>query len=413
METFLKGIPKMKKTNIEIENYHSLLLQEISNNDTLSETEISRKIVMMNKKIEIKNKYLDKIKERTKPKQFYVYINRKQISASTFDELIDKLYDMEYGFTLEGLYPEWLKWKRDNSKTTTKTLWEYTYLWNAHLKDDAIIHKHIVSLETHDFVELFERLTCKYDMTKKRFTNLKSLLNGIYSYAITKKRIVATNPIREVDSRAFSFKAVNHSDDVFSIEERSKILNHLSNASDMYALAICFDFHCTLRIGELLSLKWSDIEGDNIHIQSQRILEISMDDDLNFSSKTYKNVEHIKGYADAGFRYIPLTKDAKAILAKVKEINPTGKYIFMKNERQLTTDTFNRRLKKYCREIGIPERSSHKIRFSVASFLYENGMPLTDLQRLLGHTTTAMTLHYLRRVTPNENTSSLMQNILG
>ena len=136
-------------------------------------------------------------------------------------------------------------------------------------------------------------------------------------------------------------------------------------------------------------------------------------DDLNFSSKTYKNVEHIKGYADAGFRYIPLTKDAKAILAKVKEINPTGKYIFMKNERQLTTDTFNRRLKKYCREIGIPERSSHKIRFSVASFLYENGMPLTDLQRLLGHTTTAMTLHYLRRVTPNENTSSLMQNILG
>ncbi|MDE6852593.1 MAG: site-specific integrase [Lachnospiraceae bacterium] len=368
---------------------------------------------MLNRKTEIKKKYLDKIKERTQPRQFYVYINRKQITAHTYDELIEKLYNMEYGYTLEGLYPEWLRWKRDNSKTTTKTLREYTYLWNAHLKDDVIIHKHIVSLHSNDFLELFERLTCKYDLTKKRFTNIKSLLNGIYRYAITKKGIISTNPIREIDCRLFTFKAVNHSDDVFTIEERAQLLKHLANNSDMYALAICFDFHCTLRIGELLSLKWSDIEGDNIHVQSQQILDISMDDELNFSSKTYKDVDHIKGYADAGFRYIPLTDGAKEILTRAKEVNPTGKYIFMKNDRQLTTDTFNRRLKAYCREIGIKPCSSHKIRFTVASILYENGMPLADLQRMLGHTTIAMTLHYLRKVTPNENASNLMQNTLG
>lgn len=398
---------------LQIEYQRELLLKELSQDGTLSETEISRKIIMINRKTEIKKKYLDKIRERVRPKQFYVYIDRKQITAHTYEELIDKLYDMEYGYTLEGLYPEWLKWKRDNSKTTTKTLREYTYLWNAHLKDDIIIQKHIVSLSASDFLELFERLTIKYDLTKKRFTNVKSLLNGIFQYAITKKRIVSANPIREINCRELSFKAVNHSDDVFTIEERAKILAHLAHSSDIYALAICFDFHCTLRIGELLSLQWQDIEGDNIHIQSQRILDISMDDDLNFSPKTYKNVEHIKGYANAGFRYIPLTADAKAILARVKEVNPTGKYIFMKDNRQLTTDTFNRRLKAYCREIGIKERSSHKIRFTVASVLYENGLPLTELQRLLGHTTTAMTLHYLRRITPNENTSNLMQNILG
>lgn len=397
----------------DIEDQYRLALQDTINDATMSETEISGKIYMINKKTEIKKKYLDKIKERTKPKQFYVYINRKQVTAKTYEELIDKLYDMEYGYTLEGLYPEWLRWKRDNSKICTKTIREYTYLWDAHLKNDIIIHKHIVSLNANDFLELFERLTCKYDLTKKRFTNIKSLLNGIYRYAITKKGIISTNPIREIDCRSLRFKAVNHSEDVFTIAERTQILKHLANNSDMYALAICFDFHCTLRIGELLSLKWSDIEGNAIHVQSQQVIDMDMDDDLNFSSKTYKDVDHIKGYADAGYRYIPLTNGAKEILAKAKEVNPTGRYIFMKDDRQLTTDTFNRRLKTYCKEIGIKPRSSHKIRFTVASILYENGMPLTDLQMALGHTTTAMTLHYLRKVTPNENTSNLMQNVLG
>lgn len=390
-----------------------LQLQHIINNGTLSETEISRSISMMNKKTEIKKKYIDNIKERTKPKQYYIYINRKQITAPTLNGLIDKLYDMDYAFTLEGLYPEWLKWKRDNSRTVSKTLREYTYLWNAHLKDDKIVRKHIVSLDAVDFADLFRRLTTNYNFTRKRFTTLKSLLNGIFDYAITQKRIVSTNPIREVNCRELPFKAVNHSDDAFSIEERAKLLEYLSCDSDMYSLAICFDFHCTLRIGELLSLKWSDIEKNNIHIQSQRVIDISMDDDLHFSSKTYKNVEYIKGHADAGFRYIPLTDDTKAILHKAKELNPTGAYIFMKDGRQLTTDTFNRRLKSYCRKLGIPERSSHKIRFTVASMLHEQGMPLPELQKLLGHTTSAMTLHYLRKVTPNDATTNLMQSILG
>ena len=84
----------------------------------------------------------------------------------------------------------------------------------------------------------------------------------------------------------------------------------------------------------------------------------------------------------------------------------------MSDNRQLNANTFNRWLKRYCEECNIPVRSSHKIRFCVASILYDNGVPLTVLQQLLGHTTTAMTLHYLRRVTPTKDTANLMNMAL-
>ena len=64
-----------------------------------------------------------------------------------------------------------------------------------------------------------------------------------------------------------------------------------------------------------------------------------------------------------------------------------------KDGRQLNANSFNRWLKRYCEECGVPVRSSHKIRFCTASILYSNGMDLPTLQRLLGHSTAAMSMH--------------------
>ena len=71
------------------------------------------------------------------------------------------------------------------------------------------------------------------------------------------------NPIKDISIRNFTFKAVNHSDDVFTLDERKKLLAHLTGNDDMYSLAIQLDFQLVARIGKLLSLRWSDIEGNN------------------------------------------------------------------------------------------------------------------------------------------------------
>ena len=85
----------------------------------------------------------------------------------------------------------------------------------------------------------------------------------------------------------------------------------------------------------------------------------------------------------------------------------------MKNGTQILTDTFNEHLRRHCNAAGIPYHSSHKIRFCTASMLYKNGMPLQEIQRLLGHTTLSMTMHYLRLVDPNDSTKDIMCNALN
>ena len=138
----------------------------------------------------------------------------------------------------------------------------------------------------------------------------------------------------------------------------------------------------------------------------QRILN----DDLTFKPLTHENVDHIKGNTDEGYRYEPLTDDALKILAQIREINPDNEYIFVRNGEQLNENTFNTRLKTYCKECGVTYRSSHKIRFCGASILYEMGVSLTELKELLGHTNIQMTLHYLRRVKPKGNVVRIMND---
>ena len=78
--------------------------------------------------------------------------------------------------------------------------------------------------------------------------------------------------------------------------------------------------------------------------------------------------------------------------------------------KRQTTDSFNRRLKKYCKEAGVPYHSSHKIRFYNASTAFD-GNNLTTLSYLMGHSETATTLHYLRNVNKRKNDRLAFQNL--
>lgn len=47
-----------------------------------------------------------------------------------------------------------------------------------------------------------------------------------------------------------------------------------------------------------------------------------------------------------------LIDEALKILHKAREFNPNGTYLFEPNGTIMTNDSFNRRLKKYCKEAG-------------------------------------------------------------
>ena len=110
----------------------------------------------------------------------------------------------------------------------------------------------------------------KRELNAKMFNNIKSIINGIFSYAISELEIVSFNPIKGMDMRQFPMKPTSNSDDdVFSVDERKLLLSHLEDEEDAYALAIRFDFNVTMHFAELSALRKEDYKNGKILIRSQ------------------------------------------------------------------------------------------------------------------------------------------------
>lgn len=385
-----------------MDNLDFYLFQEIVNCGMLSSSEFPEQLFMIKKK-KVDSVHTGKIYER-KDGRFITRVSEngeeKQVSGKSEADLYTKLYDFYFGesnSTLETLYPQWLKCE-EQASVSPKTIKENSYLWNAYLKDTPISKVPIRLLKPKDFIKFFREVTKGGEVTRKRFNDMKSVLNGIIYYAI-ELEIIEHNYLRDINYKQFRYKAENNNILPFTEEERLKIIAHLPN-DDLYSLALKFDFHMILRIGELKGLKWSDIKGDYIYIQ-------------RFINDDNEIIEDIKGHQEEGRRFIPLTATAKQLLERIREINPNSEFLFVHDGVPLATVTFNRRLKKCCKELGIEYRSSHKVRFSTASIMYKNGVGAPELQKMLGHTTLAMTTHYLRSVTPEEETLLKMNSVLG
>ena len=235
------------------------------------------------------------------------------------------------------------------------------------------------------------------NMTRKKFNNLKSILNGML-YLAVEQGIITHNCLNDINYNQFPYKAEDNDVFPYTEQERVQIINHLGD--DLYDLAIKLDFYLIIRIGELKGLKWSDIRGNHVRIQ-------------RYVNNKNEIIEDIKGHSAKGKRYMPLVPAAQRILKQIRLVNPNSEYLFIRDGKPITTSTFNRRLEKCCNELGIEYRSSHKIRFSTASIMHKNGVTDTELSQLLGHTTLNMTRHYLRNITPEDETAEKMREILG
>jgi integrase len=381
----------------------TLYFHDLFDSGILEPSEVSEKINMLKKK-QVDAVHNKKIYTR-KDGRFVTRIvdngKEKQVAGKDEHELYEKLYNIYYGennASLEDLYPKWLRYREDETETSKKTIKENGYLWNTYLKGNPITQIPLKQLKPNDFIRFFNQITKGRTMTRKRFNDLKSVINGILYYAIDQE-IIEHNYLNDINYGAFKFKPAKNKVIAYTEEERLQIINHLSN-DDLYSLGIKLSFYLALRIGELKALKWSDIIDNLIYVQ-------------RFMNDKNEIIDDVKGHTEEGIRYIPLTNGAKEIIAHIKRLNPDGEYLFIRDNRPLTTITFNRRLKKCCEELNIMYRSSHKLRFSTASLLFKKGIDMPEIQKILGHTTLSMTSHYLRSITPDEETIAKMNEVLG
>ena len=342
----------------------------------------------------------------------------KRVSRENLEKEIVKYYKAEIKkadvsqTTLEQLYKQWLIFRRDETSASAKTIQENSNDWKKVFQNTQLAKMPVAEIKPLTLVQFFRKITKNKEYTYKRMSNARSVLNGVMAYGI-EKGIIEHNPVLDVNFKQFSYKPVeSQSDNVFSKEEAFKLLTYLQDINEPYALAISLSFYLFIRIGETKAIRWEDIDYENrtVYLHGQVLTERQLNDDLTFSARQVHVASHIKGNTSKGFRKEYLTDEALKILQKAKELNPDGEFVFMPDNHVMTTDSFNRRLKKYCKESGVPYYSSHKIRFYTASTAY-TGDNLSTVSKLMGHSQLSTTLHYLRDVNRDEDMSSAFKNL--
>lgn len=349
---------------------------------------------------------------------------RRQIAKSTKEKIYEailadynqrnKKNDLN-SITLENLYEKWMIWRRDTG-TAPKTITENKNEWNRFLKSNPIAHKKVREIRMYDLEDFFMQITTNHAITYKRLTNVKSMLNGLFKYGI-RIALINDSPMHNVDFAQFQTrcKPENSVKDIYTLAEREAILQYLSAKTDIYSFAVQLAFYLCVCVGELITLKKSDIDiqDNKIYILRSARKQQILQDDLTFSPVEYTVEERIKGNKAQGFRFIPLTPQSKKLIEKIMDLYPDGDYLFMRNGHTLYTDSFNRYLKdKVCMPLKIPYRSSHQIRFTVATLLYEAGIPINQISAMLGHSETRTTMHYIRQQVADSKSRTIMSNLL-
>ena len=401
----------MNLTNKQTTTYRTIqLLQSLLKNDILSSSEIAQYQNMISKqKKKIVYELYFKNKKR---KEFYTCKDGRvksydpQFIAKNEDELITKLYTYYFDNTFESVYKSWVHYRSETKIVSGKTIEEDINLWNRLLADSELSKMQIVNIKTKHLLKLFHIWTGNGLITRKDFNNRKSLLNGIFNYAVVNE-VIDYNPLSSIACNEFKYKLPSTEKKAYTIQERTRLLDYLEKLEpDAYILAIKIAFHGIFRIGEIKGLSWNNSDGNKVTIQKQLVEERAIREDLTLDAPI-RLTKNPKGNPNFSIRTEYVSQKGLEILTKMKSLNPTGEFLFMHDGKPLTTDTFNRRLKKYCIASGIPYLSSHKIRFTGASMLYNAGVKAVDIQPLLGHSTLVMTEHYIGQKVDATDTSQM------
>lgn len=334
---------------------------------------------------------------------------RKTIRAQSEEELLDKLIPLYFQdshldkLTFYKLYEEWLEYKKTvtNSPNTIK---RYTQHYKKYFEPSALHDKKIKRIDELLLETECNQIVKEFNLTRKEWANIKTILTGMYSYAIRKKYLLE-NPIEKVQIHV-KFKQIvkkTGTTETYNTDELKKLNQYLdrmyTETNDTIFLAVKLNFLLGLRVGELVALKWEDYCNINhLHIVREEV--------RNQDTNTYEVVEHTKSNRD---RFVVLVPKAINLLQKIEHI---GEYIFIKNGKRITSRQVAYVLEKYAERQGLTTKSTHKMRKTFASNLNASGVPLDCIRELLGHSNLNTTLGYIYNPLTEEETYRLISKAL-
>lgn len=191
--------------------------------------------------------------------------------------------------------------------------------------------------------------------------------------------------------------------EVLSKSEQAKLIHYLYSFSDICKTGIIICLSTGLRLGEICSLKWEDIDFENRILYVNRTVQrISVQDQ---KAKTALIESEPKSCFSK--REIPITDDLIRLLQPYRKDNG---YVLYGN-KPMEPRTYQNKFIKYLEAAGIEKTNFHILRHTFATNCIDSGTDIKSLSEILGHSDVRTTLN--RYVHPSTETKRQHMNTLA
>ena len=349
---------------------------------------------------------------------------RKKLVAKTESELmlmLKKHYFDDDVITLDSLFPKWLS-KRNEEGTSSRTLRRNVNDWNKYYSHSNLISAPLSTLTFEEIESFLYGNINEYQLTIKAYRNMSFILKDMLKYA-TRRKLISENPWDLVEIKLKGCRPAakrNSSSRVYLSDEKEKlfsVLNQkLSSAPDVRVYAIFLMFKLGIRLGELVALKWTDVDERemtiHIHRTETKVVNVTS------GKAQYVVVEHTKKKSIYGDRFLDLDTYDIELLHSVESFSSadqagTDGYIFTNESGRIKSHNIDRYLRRCCDLAGIDEKSSHDIRRTVASDLFNNNVPISIIRDYLGHSDIQTTQGYILDNLNKERKKNAIRNALS
>jgi integrase len=247
-------------------------------------------------------------------------------------------------------------------------------------------------------------LRVKSKLARKTILNVRAAFNSIYRYAVDEE-IVDKNPILLVKapaSKLFIYfdedgVAIDHRgneivDDInpFNLDD---VWNLIDNAEGQFRNILTTLFFTGMRLGELITLKWDDIDWENGTIHIQR------------ASKSDGKIGRPKNGKTRKIDILPPVMKALQKQFKDTGLNRGFIYLAQDGTRYSKYDTFRKyHWKNLLIRVGYDHRVLYQTRHTFASVMLQKGEELAWVSKvMLGHSELATTLRFYAKYIPDDS----------
>lgn len=245
-----------------------------------------------------------------------------------------------------------------------------------------LLHK-LTMLDIQDFLNEIKNCSpCSgHPLRAKTIRNIYHVLNSACKKAVRNGNL-SRNPCEGIQlPKKEPYEA--------AIYDHSSIQRCLQYAkdTDLYLpLLLCFSMG--LRRGELIALRWEDIDFEKgiLHIHRNRV--IAGGTIIEKAPKTR-----------SGDRYLPINDGLLALLQAAQN-KSHGEYVVCKeNGSPYAPDSYTRKFHRFLQKNNLPHIKFHSTRHSSASLMVASGIDIATVQKILGHASPTTTLNVYTHTT--------------